>query len=290
MKVGAVFPQTEAGSDPSFPRRYAVALEETGCAHISAYDHVLGHRPADPGAWRAIGPYTDRDAFHEVLTLFSYMAAVTRRIELVTEVLVLPQRQAALVAKQAAEAAILSEGRLRLGVGLGWNPVEFAGMGMDFHDRGRRAEEQIAIMRRLFTEPVVSFQGRWHLLDACGINPLPPPIPIWIGGRAEAALDRAARLGDGLMLNHGVEDAPAVIARVRERLAALGRDPQSFGFAGRVRLARDGFGASLEDARRWRSAGATHLSVVTMGLGLERPEDHVDLTTRWLQAWQEAER
>ncbi|MGH7777725.1 MAG: LLM class flavin-dependent oxidoreductase, partial [Candidatus Dormibacterales bacterium] len=181
MKVGAVFPQTEAGDDAAFIRRYVTRLEEAGCAHVVAYDHVLGHRPRDREAWERLGPYTDQDSFHEVMTLFAYMAGCTARMGLATEVLVLPQRQTPLVAKQAAEVAILSGGRFRLGVGLGWNPAEFSGMGMRFDDRGRRVEEQIALLRRLLAEPLVSFSGRWERVEACGINPSPPPVPIWMG-------------------------------------------------------------------------------------------------------------
>ncbi|MGH7902697.1 MAG: LLM class F420-dependent oxidoreductase [Candidatus Dormibacteraceae bacterium] len=287
-----MFPQTESGSDPRFPRRYAQAMEAAGYRHLVAYDHVLGHRPDDLEAWLRLGPYTARDQFHEILTLFAYLAACTDRLELATEVLVLPQRTTAVAAKQAAEIAILSGGRLRLGVGIGWNPVEFEGLGARFDDRGSRVEEQVGLLRRLLREPVVTYEGRWHRLVACGVNPLPPPIPIWMGGSAEAALRRTARIADGLMLNHGLLEAPGVIERVRGHLAEVGRDPSGFGFAGRMPLqagdARGSLEGSLERARRWRAAGVTHLSIGTMGIGLESPDAHLDLALRFKEAWDAA--
>src|SRR5438105_2091500 len=194
MRIGVVFPQTEIGSDPSVIRDYAQAAESIGYKHLLVYDHVLGasteHRPD----WR--GPYTSETPFHEPFVLFGYLAAITQQLELVMGVLVLPQRQTALVAKQAAEVDVLSGGRLRLGVGIGWNQVEYEALGEDFHNRGKRIEEQITLLRELWTEPVVDFTGRWHRVAEAGVNPLPMqrPIPIWMGGYADVVLERAGRM------------------------------------------------------------------------------------------------
>src|SRR5512137_2111492 len=201
MKIGLVFPQTEIGSDPAAIRDYAQTAEGLGFSHLLAYDHVLGANPDRPGGWS--GTYTHLSPFHEVFVLLSYLAGLTTRLGLVTGIVILPQRQTALVAKQAASLDVLSGGRLRLGVGLGWNAVEYACLNENFHSRGKRIEEQVALMRRLWTEPLVNFQGRWHNIVDAGLNPLPVqrPIPVWFGGTAEAALRRIARLADGWIIS-----------------------------------------------------------------------------------------
>lgn len=201
MKIGVVFPQTEIGSDPVIIRDYAQTAEGLGFTHILAYDHVLGANPDRPGGFT--GPYTYQTPFHEVFVLFSYLAGITQHLEFVTGILILPQRQTALVAKQAASLDVLSGGRLRLGVGLGWNKIEYIALNEDFHTRGKRIEEQVMLLRRLWTEPLVDFKGKWHTIPDAGINPLPiqQPIPIWFGGREEPALRRAARLADGWLPN-----------------------------------------------------------------------------------------
>ena len=190
MKLGAVFPQTESGTDPIAIRDYAQAVEGMGYNHILAYDHVLGASTATRPDWT--GPYTSETLFHEPLVLYGYLAGLTKTLELVTGILILPQRQTALVAKQAAEVDLLSGGRLRLGIGVGWNEVEYQGLNENFRDRGARSEEQIAVLRALWAEPVVDFRGRWHTIDQAGIKPLPPrrSIPVWIGGYSEATLER----------------------------------------------------------------------------------------------------
>src|SRR6266545_754766 len=223
MRIGVVFPQTEIGNDPSAIHDYAQAAEELGYTHVLAYDHVLGANPDRPGGWS--GAYTFRSAFHEVFVLFGYLAGVTQRLELVTGVLILPQRQTALVAKQTASLDVLSGGRLRLGVGLGWNEVEYTGLKEDFHNRGRRIEEQVALLRRLWSEPLVVFNGRWHTIPDAGINPLPVhrPIPIWFGGHAPAVLRRTARLGDGWMPNRPLADCKADLDQLDRFLAEAGR-------------------------------------------------------------------
>src|SRR5436853_5331098 len=179
LPVGVVFPQTEIGADPAGVRAYAQAAQDLDYSHLVVYDHVLGADPAAYPGWS--GPYTAQTMFHEVFVLFGYLAAVAPALELVTSVVILPQRQTALVAKQAAEIDILTGGRFRLGLGIGWNHVEYEALGMDFTNRGRRLEEQIELLRRLWTEPVFDFEGRWHTVTAAGLNPLPVqrPIPIW---------------------------------------------------------------------------------------------------------------
>src|SRR3954470_16171382 len=196
MQIGAVFPQTEIGPDAGAVRAYAVRVQELGFAHILAYDHVLGADPAVHSPWR--GPYDVDTTFHEPFVLFGYLAAVTE-LELVTGIIILPQRQTALVAKQAAEVDLLTRGRFRLGVGLGWNAVEYEALGKDFSNRGRRSEEQVALLRRLWTEQTVTFDGEHEHVTGAGLAPLPMqrPIPIWFGGATPPAFRRAGRLGDG---------------------------------------------------------------------------------------------
>src|SRR3989475_1201724 len=197
MRASAVFPQLEIGTDPDVIAKYAQTVEKLGYDRLVVFDHVLGADPNRPGGWT--GTYDHRSMFHEPLVLFGYLAPITSRLQLATAILVLPQRQTALVAKQAAEVDVLTGGRLRLGVGIGWNQVEYEALGTNFHDRGRRSEEQIAVMRALWTQEVVNFKGRWHQITDAGLNPLPVqrPIPIWLGGRAEAVVKRVGRLADG---------------------------------------------------------------------------------------------
>ena len=197
MRIGVTFPQIEFGNDPVAIRDYAQTVEGLGYTHFLAYDHVLGADASVRPGWT--GSYASDNPFHEVFVLLGYLAGLTTSLELVTGVLILPQRQTALVAKQAAEVDVLSGGRLRLGVGVGWNEVEYQGLDKDFSNRGARSEEQIALLRALWTSPVITFDGQWERIDAAGINPLPVqrPIPIWIGGYAEATLRRVGQLGDG---------------------------------------------------------------------------------------------
>lgn len=287
MKIGVVFPQTEIGTDPGQIRSYAIGIEEAGFNHIVAYDHVVGHRPEDAATWSNIGPYTDLDPFHEVFMLFSYLAAITSRVEFATEVLVLPQRSTVLVAKQAAELALLSSGRFRLGVGVGWNPEEFRALGMGFDDRGKRVVEQVEILRRLWSEELTTVHGQFHTIEACAVNPRPPqPIPIWIGGRAPVVLRRAAAIADGFMLEHSLADAPAVIATLKTHLGDIGRDPTQFGLAARIQLREGEVESALEQARAWDDAGISHLSLDTMSAGIEVPERHMSLACSFIRAWE----
>jgi probable F420-dependent oxidoreductase len=280
LKLGVVFPQTEIGPDPRDVRAYAEAVEGAGFDHLATYDHVLGASSDRPN-WS--GYYDLNDQFHEVMVMFGYIAAITTRIELATEVLVLPQRQTALVAKQAAEVDLLSGGRLRLGVGIGWNAVEYEALGMNFHDRGRRIEEQIALLRELWSKPEVKFDGADHQVDRAGLNPFPRrPIPIWIGATADVGLRRAARIADGWQseVSFG-PDALAKVAALRRYLEEERRDASTFGIAAEVGPGDDG----IREAREWERLGATHISVTTMGTGLGTPADHVasllDFKRRW---------
>jgi probable F420-dependent oxidoreductase len=277
VKLGAVFPQTEIGADPGGVREYARAVQELGFDHLLAYDHVLGADDArHPGL---VGPYRAEHMFHEILVLFGYLAGIAPQLELVTGVVITGQRQTALLAKQAAEIDVLTNGNFRLGLGIGWNPVEYEALGMSFHDRGRRLEEQIDLMRRLWTEPVIDYEGRWHKVTAAGLNPLPVqrPIPIWIGGSAERALRRAARLADGFFPQRPLDgDWPATMARMREWVAEAGRDWESFGVEQRINVADGTPDDWRQSADGWRGLGATHLSLRTTDAGLEGVDAHIE--------------
>ncbi|HWQ02455.1 MAG TPA: LLM class F420-dependent oxidoreductase [Gaiellaceae bacterium] len=284
MRIGVVFPQTEIGADPGGVHAFVQAVEELGYDHLLAYDHVLGADISQRQDWP--GPYTAEHQFHEIFVLFGHLAAVVPSLELVAGVLVLPQRQTALVAKQAAEIDILTGGNFRLGVGLGWNFVEFEALGEDFSNRGRRSEEQIEVLRRLWTEPVVDFEGRWHRIPSAGINPLPVqrPIPIWIGGSAEAAIRRTARIADGFFPQRPLEGGwPATIERLRGWAEEAGRDPGSIGIEQRIQVAEgtpDDWRAAAEE---WRELGATHLSVATMRGGLDA-DGHIRVIAEAIEA------
>src|SRR5579862_6421480 len=262
VKIGAVFPQTEIGADAAGVRDYAQAVEGMGLTHLLAYDHVLGADPTGRAIPASSFVYTDKTLFHEPFVLFGHLAAVTRTIELVTGVIILPQRQTALVAKQAAEVDVLSNGRLRLGVGIGWNPVEYEALGENFKNRGRRIEEQVAVLRQLTSQPLVEYHGRYHQIDRAGLNPLPVrrPLPIWFGGSAEAALQRIARIADGWMPNRKPPEGwEAVISQVRAWVRDAGRDPATFGIQGRLNTANAPPDSWHADADEWRRLGANYL-------------------------------
>ncbi len=281
MRIGAIFPQTEFGNDPIAIRDYAQAAEAMGYQHLLVYDHVLGASTTTRPDWR--GPYTSDTPFHEPFVLFGYLAGCTRQLELVTGVIILPQRQTALVAKQAAEVDVLTGGRLRLGIGVGWNPVEYEGLNEDFHTRGVRSEEQVAVLRALWTQPVVTFQGRWHHIDAAGINPLPiqRPIPIWFGGNpTERILRRISRLGDGWLPqlpDPRKEEARQVIEDLRAYTQEAGRPPEAVGIEARLTISRVSQQLWATYAEGWRNLGATHLGINTMGAGLTSPQAHIDM-------------
>ena len=276
MKIGVVFPQTEFPPDPLAIRDYAQAVEGLGYTHLLAYEHVLGANPERPGGWS--GPYTHQHSFYEPFVLFSYLAPLTRHLEFVTGILILPQRQTTLVAKQAATLDVLCGGRLRLGIGNGWNEVEYTALGENFRNRGRRIEEQVALLRRLWREPLVTFDGRWHHIPDAGLNPLPVqrPIPLWFGGHADEVLRRAARLGDGWMPGYRqVEQARPALDLLHRSLEEAGRDPATFGLEPRLNFNLGGAAEWLATLRAWQQAGATHFSVNTMGCGFATPGDHL---------------
>lgn len=285
MKFGVVFPQTEIGADPAVLRDYAQAAEELGYNHLLAYDHVVGADPDRPGGWR--GPYTHKSLFHEPLVLFAYLGAITSRLEFVSGILILPQRQTVLVAKQAAEVDVLTGGRLRLGVAVGWNPVEYEALNENFTNRGRRIVEQIQVLRLLWTREVVEFEGRWHKISKAGILPMPVqrPIPVWMGGMSEVVLKRTARLADGWFPQLRPGDAARqMIERLHTYAREAGRKPEEIGIEARVGIANstpDDWAKAAED---WRALGATHVGVNTMGAGLASPRDHIEAIRRFKEA------
>ena len=283
MHIGVVFPQVEIGADPGAIRDYAQAVEAMGYTHILTFDHVLGANPDRPGGWK--GPYTYRHSFHEPFVLFGFLAAATRRVELVTGILILPQRQTALVAKQAAAVDVLSAGRLRLGVGVGWNAVEFEALGERFTNRGARIEEQIAVLRALWARDLVTIEGQWHRVTDAGLNPLPPrsTIPIWMGGESEPVVRRAARLADGWMPHFRPgPPAQAIVDRLHGLIREAGRDPAAFGIEGRITLAQVPPEQRPAELAEWRAMrGITHLCVHTVGLGLKTPAEHVQALERF---------
>jgi probable F420-dependent oxidoreductase len=275
MRIGVVFPQTEIGADPAGVKGYAQAVQELGYQHLMAYDHVLGADPSVRPGWTG---YAAQDMFHEPMVLFGYLAAVVPGLELVPAVIILPQRQTVLVAKQAAEVDILTHGNFRFGIGIGWNPVVYEGLGMNFRNRGRRFEEQIDLLRRLWTEPLLSFDGRDHKITSAGLNPLPlqRPIPLWIGASAEAAIKRAAELAEGFFPQRPLEGGwPATLEKVREWRTRAGKDPRDFGIDARINLASGTPDDWRKAADEWRALGATHLTVNTMGGGLQGPDQHL---------------
>jgi probable F420-dependent oxidoreductase len=277
IRLGAVFPQTEIGEDPARVRDFAESVAGLGFHHLMAYDHVLG---ADRERHQhLVGPYRAEHQFHEILVLFGYLAAVAPSLELVTGVIIAPQRQTALLAKQTAEIDILTGGKFRCGLGIGWNDVEYEALGMDFSNRGRRFEEQIELLRRFWTDPVFDFEGRWHTVTAAGINPLPVqrPIPIWIGGSAERALRRAALHADGFFPQRPLEGGwPATLERMRSWAEEAGRDWSAFGIDQRIAIGEGGPDDWRATAEEWIGLGATHLTLVTTGAGFRSPDEHVE--------------
>ena len=276
MQIGVVYPQTELRGDPSAVREIGLAVEARGFGHLLAYDHVLGAVHADR-ARPLPGPYSELDPFHDPFVMFGFLAGITERIGFASGVMVLPQRQTALVARQAADVDLLSGGRLRLGVGVGWNHVEYEALGQEFRGRGARQEEQIELLRRLFTDPVVDFSGRFHRVDRAALNPKPTrPIPIWLGGSSEVAFDRAARIADGfIFFGGGIDHTVDAWDKLRERLRSLGRSVADFG-ADWVALPDGGVENVAADVDAWREAGGTHISLVTMGLGFDSADGHID--------------
>ncbi len=261
---------------PAAVRRIGRAAEELGFDHLVAYDHVLGAVHADRTP-PLTGGYDEHDPFHDPFVMFAYLAGITDRIRFATGVLVLPQRQTALVARQATDVDLLSGGRLRLGVGVGWNHPEFEALGQDFRTRGLRQEEQIQLLRRFFTEPVVDFAGRFHRADRVALLPRPArPIPIWMGGFGDKTFDRAARLADGFIFFGG--DVDTVVDQwngLRGRVRSYGRQTDDFG-ADWVVTPRSQISDVTAEVNAWQAAGGTHITVPTVGLGLDSIDGHLD--------------
>ncbi|MDT5015676.1 MAG: hypothetical protein QOD39_1836 [Mycobacterium sp.] len=275
MRIGVVFPQTELGGDVGAVRTYAKGVEQLGYTHLLAYDHVVGADPAVHQGWA--GPYDVHTTFHEPFVMFGFIAAITS-LDLVTGIIILPQRQTVLVAKQAAEVDLLTGGRFRLGIGIGWNAVEYEALGKNFSDRGVRSEEQVELLRRLWTEQTVTHDGPSERVTGAGLAPLPVqrPIPIWFGAKSERAYRRMGRLADGWfpMVAPGpaLDEAKAIVDA-----AAIesGRDPAAIGMEGRATWGPGGIDTLSKEIERWRDAGASHLSINTMGAGLTSVDDHL---------------
>ena len=293
MQIGAIFPQTEIGSDPGAIREYAQAAEELGYSHLFIADHVLG---ADPDYHSHVTDsyYTHRSVIHESFTLMGYLAAITERIGLTSGILILPQRATALVAKQAAAVDVLSGGRLRLGIGVGWNHVEYEALNRNFRDRGRRSEEQIALLRALWTQEVVNFEGRWHRVTHAGLNPLPVqrPIPVWLGAGSSASplppepvLRRIATISDGWFPNFPPDEpGREAIGKLREYIQAAGRDPSAVGIEGRIRIDNKQPEDWVDEAKGWQALGAVSITVEARRGGLSGVEDHIEAIARFREA------
>jgi probable F420-dependent oxidoreductase len=275
MQIGAVLPHNEIGTDPGAIKAYAQGLEDLGIVNVLLYDHVLGADPDRPGGWK--GAYDKDVAFHEPFSIFPFVAAVTTTLEMVTAVLILPQRQTVLVAKQAAELAILSGNRFRLGIGTGWNVVEYVGLNETFSNRGKRQAEQVELMRRLWAEDTFTFDGEYHTIDAAGINPRPTEsIPIWFGGSAPAVLERTARLGDGWIPLGTPNDASAErLAAIRTAREAAGLSMDGFAVQAQAQYAGGDPDRWRSHAARWEALGATHLAIATHNAGPTDVDGHL---------------
>jgi probable F420-dependent oxidoreductase len=282
MEFGAVFPHNEIGTDPGAIRDYAQGAEALGATHLLIYDHVMGADPNRPGGWK--GAYDKDVAFHEPLTTFAFMAAVTEKIDLITTILILPQRQTVLVAKQAAEVALLSSNRLRLGIGTGWNKIEYEALDVAFSQRGERQEEQVELLRKLWTEDSLTYSGKYHTISAASINPRPSqPIPIWFGGSAPALLERCGRLGDGWIPLMGANDAARqCIETIRSHRQAAGLSMEGFGIQAQAQYAGGTPERWASHAAKWRDLGATHLAIATHNAGKTSVEGHLERIEEYL--------
>ena len=284
LKFGAVLPHNEIGTDPGAIVHYLQGLEELGVFNLLAYDHVLGADPDRPGGFR--GAYDKDVAFHEPLTFFAFASGVAPSLEFVSCVMILPQRQAVLVAKQAAEVAVLSGDRLRLGVGTGWNELEYVGLDVDFSTRGRRQAEQVELMRRLWTEDTFEYQGDFHTIDKAGINPRPSaPVPIWFGASARVALERCGRLGDGwLPLGSPNDKSAAMLETIRAAAGAAGRTMDGFAIQAQAQYAGGDPDRWRTHCQRWAALGATHLAIATHNAGPTDADGHLRRVAEYLEA------
>ena len=286
MNLGVVVPTMELGPGPAVLREYAQTAQELGYTHLVVQDHVLGVDPAVHVGWDR--PYTNMTPTPDPFIQSAFLATAMPGMELVTGVVVLSQRQTALVAKQAAEVDILTGGNFRLGVGTGWNQVEYQALGADFHTRGARSEEQVELMRALWTQPSVTFEGKWHHIDAVGINPLPVqrPIPVWFGGGADALLRRVARMGDGWITEPQVQtrkENQAMLDRLFGFAEELGRDPASIGIEGRIELVDNPTEqAVLAALRDWHDMGVNIVTLSTRAVGLDSPQEQMDALKKYM--------
>jgi probable F420-dependent oxidoreductase len=279
MQLNAIFPTRDIGSDPAKIRDWAQAAEDLGFAYIEVPDHVFGAAPR--GDWNPT--YNEKDPFHETFVMLGFLAAVTKRIGLSSGVLISPQRQTGLIAKQAAEVDLLSNGRLRLGIGVGWNHIEYEALGMEWKTRGARQAEQIEALRALWRGEVTSFDGRFHRMEQVTIEPPPVqrPIPIWMGGVSEGAIKRAARLADGWMPILAPDaQAAAKLALLRDEMQRHGRDPAKFGLEAWLRMHDNDpqrWGAAVES---WKNLGAHYVMLYPM-FRTSRLDEQIDMLRRF---------
>lgn len=289
MQFGAVLPHNEIGDDPQAMKAWARGVEDLGATHILIYDHVLGADPDRPGGWNP-NSYDKDVAFHEPLTTFAFIAAVTERVELMSTVLILPQRQTALVAKQAAQVALLSGNRFKLGVGIGWNTVEYEALNENFRNRGKRQDEQVRLLRKLWESDSLDFTGDFHRVDRASINPRPTaPIPVWFGGSAPAALKRCAELGDGWIPLMGANDkARACVEALHEHRAACGRSDTPFGIQAQAQYRGGTPERWAGHARKWQDLGCTHIAIATHNAGPATVDDHLARVQEYLDVVRDA--
>lgn len=293
MQLGASLPVGDIGTGPAVLRDYAQAAEGLGYTYMLGPDHVLGGNPNVDYGSRRVG--TTATAYHDPFVVFAFLAGVTKKMGFASGVIILAQRQAALVAKQAACLDELCEGRFRLGIGVGWNEIEFQGLGMDFHTRGKRSAEQVRFMQELWAKPSITFKGEFHQLDDGGINPRPKSgrVPVWFGGHAEATFKRTAKYGDGFMpLQYPAgDDALKAFDKLRGLIRAEGRDPASVGLEVWVSPGK----GTPEDWRKeftfWKNAGVTHVTCHTTYVSNHHKRiagktyaEHLDAITRYRKA------
>ena len=284
MEIGAVFPHNEIGTDPQAIKDYAQGVEELGVTHLLIYDHVLGADRDRPGGFE--GPYDKDVAFHEPFTTFAFIAAVTKKLDMITTVMILPQRQTVLVAKQAAELAILSNNRFKLGIGVGWNAVEYTGLNENFKNRGKRQEEQVELMRLLWESEVLEYKGDYHHIDKASINPRPSKsVPIWFGGGAPQLIERCADLGDGWIPLMGPNEAARkTLAAIKEKRKSKGLDWDNFGVQAQAQYAGGDAERWNKHAEKWRNLGASHLAIATHNAEPTNVDGHLVRIKEYLNA------
>ena len=284
MEIGAVFPHNEIGTDPQAIKDYAQGVEELGVTHLLIYDHVLGADRDRPGGFE--GPYDKDVAFHEPFTTFAFIAAVTKKLDMITTVMILPQRQTVLVAKQAAELAILSNNRFKLGIGVGWNAVEYTGLNENFKNRGKRQEEQVELMRLLWESEVLEYKGDYHHIDKASINPRPSKsVPIWFGGGAPQLIERCADLGDGWIPLMGPNEAARkTLAAIKEKRESKGLDWDDFGVQAQAQYAGGNAERWNQHADKWRNLGASHLAIATHNAEPTNVDGHLGRIKEYLNA------